>query len=281
MDGELGLGRAPLDGRCRRPRRRATAAPRPRQPPAATGSAPSGTLGLGRLDSSSPSSSAAASSAPRARPRSRRPRRRRSRLERAGPRLRAPRRPPWRPRGRPSRSRPVVPPQARPAPRASSSTGVGDASGAPSGRSVIRGCHSWRASRHRARRGRQCTQAASRRRRSGIADRRHEGSPARPANIVTRPKNGDDRRSRRRPGREDRRRRAIAIVIEPKTSANRRLTTRPIRSGGVRSWKRVWLGMTKTMLATPCPNGSPIATPDIVGEREQGDAAAPTRRSRR
>ena len=30
-------------------------------------------------------------------------------------------------------------------------------------------------------------------------------------------------------------------------------TTRPIISGGVRSWNRVWLGMTKTMFATPCP----------------------------
>ena len=38
---------------------------------------------------------------------------------------------------------------------------------------------------------------------------------------------------------------AVAIVIPPNTSANRKLTTRAMSSGGVRSWNSVWLGMTK------------------------------------
>ena len=50
---------------------------------------------------------------------------------------------------------------------------------------------------------------------------------------------------------------AIAIDIPPNTRAKRRLTTRPISSGGVRSWNSVWLGMTNAMLATPQPNSSP------------------------
>ena len=37
---------------------------------------------------------------------------------------------------------------------------------------------------------------------------------------------------------------AIAIVIDPNTSENRKPTTRPIRSAGVRSWNSVWLGIT-------------------------------------
>ena len=53
---------------------------------------------------------------------------------------------------------------------------------------------------------------------------------------------------------------AIAIAIDPKTSAKRKPTTRPISACGVRSWKSVWLGMMKTMLATPCPIARPIAS---------------------
>ena len=53
---------------------------------------------------------------------------------------------------------------------------------------------------------------------------------------------------------------AIASVIDPKTSANRKPTTRPISSGGVRSWNSVWLGITKTMFAMPDPNASPSAS---------------------
>ena len=49
---------------------------------------------------------------------------------------------------------------------------------------------------------------------------------------------------------------AVAIVITPNTIANRRLTTRAISSGGVRSWNSVWLGMTNAMLAMPMPNMS-------------------------
>ena len=76
------------------------------------------------------------------------------------------------------------------------------------------------------------------------------------------------------PGREPT---PIAIVIDPNTSANRKPTTRPISSGGVRSWNSVWLGMMKTMFATPGPNVSPSAIGRLPVSASRNDEHAPDR----
>ena len=70
---------------------------------------------------------------------------------------------------------------------------------------------------------------------------------------------------------------AIASVIDPKTSANRKPTTRPISSGGVRCWKRTWLGITKTMFAMPAPSSSPKSSDQAAAQREEHDQPQPNR----
>ena len=112
---------------------------------------------------------------------------------------------------------------------------------------------------HRARRGRQCTEGAEPSSvPSPIRHRAPPGSAGRPARppTVTSPKT-----AMTGPGPNELRRRPTRAASRSSSSRTRARTgsptTRPISSGGVRSWKSVWLGMMKTMFATPCPNARP------------------------
>ena len=127
--------------------------------------------------------------------------------------------------------------------------------GRPAGRVVVGLGHAGRVTPEARRgigavHGRQCTEGQASRT-AGTSN------PARPANIVMSPNTADDRAHTGDLGEQPAD--AIAIVIDPNTSANRKPITRPSISGGVRSWNIVWLGMTKTMFAIPEPNISPSA----------------------
>ena len=74
----------------------------------------------------------------------------------------------------------------------------------------------------------------------------------------------DEHQRRRWSARPARHRPPSATAIDPKTSANRKPTTRPISADGVRSWNSAWLGMTKTMFAMPSPNAEPEDDPEVA-----------------